>query len=59
MSHRIDRLQLIRERHRKLILEPRRKAQLDGFADWDDDLFDLPALDDELVSRRVRDEEED
>lgn len=41
MSHKIDRLQLIRERHRKLILEPRQKHQYDVFADWEDD-FDLP-----------------
>lgn len=41
MSHKIDRLKLIRERHRKLILEPRQREQFDVFTDWeDDDEFD-------------------
>jgi hypothetical protein len=56
MSHKIDRLQLIRERHRKVILEPRRKEHVDVFADWDDD-FD-PA-DDELLTRSFAGGEDD
>jgi len=51
MSHTIDRLQLIRERHRKIILEPRKKVELDVFDDWSDD-FDL--VDEELLTREIR-----
>jgi len=52
MSHKLDRLQLIRERHRKVILEPRKKVELDVFDDWSDD-FDM--LDEELLTRELRD----
>ena len=51
MSHKLDRLQLIRERHRKIILEPRKKVELDVFDDWSDD-FDL--VDEELLAREFR-----
>jgi hypothetical protein len=44
MSHKMDRLQLIRERHRKVILEPRQKQHFDVFAEWDDE-FHLPEED--------------
>ena len=57
MSHTHDRLQLIRERHRKLILEPRMKLELQDFDAWDDD-YDFG--DEELLTRqfrRLRDEE--
>jgi len=37
MSIRKQRLQLIRERHRKLILAPRERVQMEALAeDWDD-----------------------
>ena len=37
MTVRKERLQLIRERHRKLILAPRERIQMEAFAeDWDD-----------------------
>ncbi|HUS59526.1 MAG TPA: hypothetical protein VM141_12840 [Planctomycetota bacterium] len=37
MSIRKERLQLIRERHRKLILAPRERIQMEAFAEeWDD-----------------------
>ncbi len=51
MSHKVDRLQLIRERHRKLILEPRSKVEFEFFDDWNED-FD--AVDDQLLSRELR-----
>jgi len=49
MSIRDQRLQLIRERHRRLILAAREQAQLEAFNDeWDDfDYFD----EDEDISR--------
>ncbi len=58
MSHKIDRLQLIRERHRKTILEPRRRKQYDPFADWDDDDFEpIDTFDEDLFVRGLRDED--
>ena len=51
MSHKTERLQLIRERHRKVILEPRRRVELEVSDDWNDD-FDL--VDEELLSRELR-----
>jgi hypothetical protein len=40
-----DRIRLIRERHRKVILEPRRRIQYDPLQSWDDEpLFDDDAL---------------
>jgi len=51
MSHKTERLQLIRERHRKVILEPRRRVEIEVFDDWNDD-FDL--VDEELLSRELR-----
>ena len=51
MSIRKERLQLIRERHRKLILAPREQVQMEAFADdWEDgfDCFD----DDDFLPRR-------
>ena len=51
MSHKNDRLQLIRERHRKVILEPRKKVELDVFDDWTEDI-DL--VDEELLTREFR-----
>ena len=56
MSHKLDRLQLIRERHRKVILEPRRRVELDVFDDWTDE-FDL--LDEDLLTRDLRDRSDD
>ena len=57
MSHKIDRLELIRERHRKVILEPRRTKAFHVFDDWNEG-FDF--VDEELLTRqlRVRDDEE-
>ncbi len=52
MSHKLDRLQLIRERHRKLILEPRSKVEFEFFDEWRDD-FELP--DEPLLIRDLRD----
>jgi hypothetical protein len=52
MSHKLDRLQLIRERHRKIILEPRKKVELDVWEDWSDD-FDF--VDEAVLSRHLRD----
>ena len=51
MSHKTDRLQLIRERHRKVILEPRRQVEFEVSDDWNDD-FDL--VDEELLTRELR-----
>lgn len=51
MSHKLDRLQLIRERHRKLILEPRSKVEFDFFDEWTDD-FDV--MDEALLARDLR-----
>ena len=56
MSHKLDRLQLIRERHRKLILEPRSKVELEFFDDWHED-FDL--AEEEFLVRDLRDRLED
>ena len=45
------RIQLIRERYRKLILEPRRRLEYPLLDEWDDEpLFD----DEELAGRFVR-----
>jgi len=52
MSIRKERLQLIRERHRKLILAPREKVQMEAFAeDWDDS---IEFFDDDAVARKLR-----
>jgi hypothetical protein len=51
VSHKTERLQLIRERHRKVILEPRRRVQLEVSDDWNDD-FDF--VDEELLTRELR-----
>ena len=60
MSHKIDRLQLIRERHRKLILEPRRRKEYRPFADWGDDDFEpIDTFDEEVFLRELRDEDLD
>ena len=57
MSHKLDRLQLIRERHRKVILEPREKVAFDAFEDeWARD-FDF--IDEELLTRELRDRRDD
>ncbi|MFC1806041.1 hypothetical protein ACFL09_03580 [Planctomycetota bacterium] len=48
--HKIDRLQLIRERHRKVILEPRERKEFDIFDGWNDE-FDF--VDEELLSRQM------
>jgi len=49
--HKMDRLQLIRERHRKLILEPRGKVEFEFFDDWADD-YDIS--DEQLLVRDLR-----
>ena len=56
--HKIDRLQLIRERHRKVILEPRESKEFDIFDGWNEE-FDF--VDEELLSRQLgaRAEEKD
>ncbi|HUT37234.1 MAG TPA: hypothetical protein VNE39_27380 [Planctomycetota bacterium] len=57
MSHKVDRLQLIRERHRKLILEPRSKVMdFDLFDEWNED---FGMVDEQLLSRELRDRGED
>jgi len=56
MSHKIDRLQLIRERHRKLILEPRSKVEFELFDEWHED---MEQVDEELLTRELRDRGED
>lgn len=45
-----QRLQLIRERHRKLILEPRERMEYALFEDWDEE----PAEDEEAVEKFVQ-----
>ena len=45
-----ERLQLIRERYRKLILQPRMESELALRDDWDDD-FDLST--DEILPREL------
>jgi hypothetical protein len=40
------RIRLIRERHRKVILEPRRRIQYDPLDSWDDE----PLFDDEELA---------
>jgi len=52
MSQKVDRLQLIRERHRKVILEPRQKMGFDIFDGWNEE-FDF--VDEELLTRQLRD----
>lgn len=56
MSHKIDRLQLIRERHRKLILEPRSKVEFEFFDEWSED---FESVDEELLTRELRDRGDD
>jgi len=51
MSHKIDRLQLIRERHRKVILEPRKKMEFAFVDDWNEE-YDF--IDEELLTRQLR-----
>jgi len=58
MAHKVDRLQLIRERHRKLILEPRKKMESDGVPEWDDEGgYDLS--EDEIVLQGYFDKGDD
>jgi hypothetical protein len=52
MSHKVDRLQLIRERHRKIILEPRETVEFDAFEDDFADEFDF--IDEEVFTRQLR-----
>ena len=50
MDSKHERIQLIRERHRKLILEPRRRMEYALLDDWNEEpVFD----DDELAGRLV------
>jgi len=56
MSQKVDRLQLIRERHRKLILEPRSKVEFEFFDDWAED---LGVPEEQLVARDLRDRSDD
>ncbi len=49
--HKTDRLQLIRERHRKVILEPRERKEFDIFDEWNEE-FDF--VDEELLTRQLR-----
>ncbi len=57
MSQKVDRLQLIRERHRKLILEPRSKVMdFDLFDEWNED---FEVVDEQVLSRELRDRDED
>ena len=56
MAHKIDRLQLIRERHRKIILEPRRKQEFHILDDWNEE-FDF--VDEELLTRQLRCRDDD
>jgi len=52
-----DRLELIRERHRKLILAPRERLQMEAFdEDWEQT---FEALDDETVARKFDSKDED
>ena len=51
MSIRKERLQLIRERHRTLILAPRERIQMEAFAEeWDDS---LDFYDDEVMTKKL------
>ena len=58
MTHKVDRLELIRERHRKLILEPRQRVRFDVFDDeWAEE---ADFVDEELLVRQLpRDEAAD
>ena len=56
MAHKVDRLQLIRERHRKVILEPRAKMGFDVFDGWNEE-FDF--VDEELLTRQLRDRDDE
>jgi len=57
MSHKVDRLRLIRERHRKLILQPRRQVDLDRLdEEWNEE-FDF--IDEEVLTRQLRCRAED
>ncbi len=50
MTHKIDRLKLIRERHRKVILQPREQKSIPVFADRNEE-FDF--VDEELLTRQL------
>ena len=52
----LDRLQLIRERHRKVILEPRKKVEFDIFDDWSEE---IDFIDEELLTRQLRERHEE
>ena len=56
MSQKLDRLQLIRERHRKVILEPRKKVEFDIFDDWSEE---VDFIDEELLTRQLRERHPD
>jgi len=52
MAQKVDRLQLIRERHRKIILEPRAKIEFDAF---EDDFIDpVDFIDEDVFTRQLR-----
>ncbi len=52
MSQKVDRLQLIRERHRKVILEPREKVEFDAFED--DFVEPVDFIDEAAFTRQLR-----
>lgn len=56
MAHKIDRLQLIRERHRKVILDQREEKHFDIFDDWNEE-FDF--VDEELLTRQLASRSDD
>jgi len=56
MSHNLDRIQLIRERHRKVILEPRKKVEFDIFDDWNEE---VDFIDEELLTRQLRERQDE
>jgi hypothetical protein len=58
MSMRKKRLQLIRERHRELILAPRERVQMEAFQDdWDD--FEYPEDEVDVRSFSLNGEDEE
>jgi hypothetical protein len=48
MDWKRERMELIRERHRKLILEPRKEIEYPVLEDWDDE----PLFDDEMLAEK-------